>query len=623
MKIADLYNRLKRDKHIQAWYALDIYGFYRDNGHSFYVNDKNRIDDAKGIWLNTDLGSPLRIDDTITHTYRSLTPIGNQRSIALERYPGTHDDSLYAAHPIEETNIGFMLTVGEVRIWIEYSDSTKSLTSQEREGRFNICHGIAYWLREITPSITELIDNLKSMCTEIKILISSRDHLDSMDRLRAESEPRAWLTARCPAIGTVQLILHPAHPRGLGGPTNSGERHILESLLNCLAKMSKQTKQHTNIDISRIVDQHAPLGPKKMIMYLDQNRNPRLIPGNLPPARVLRDHDLHIVVDTIAEKLTFPPADSRGYIEKRDRRVVLNNIVSIHFKEMQDCIARLDPCDLLSFVVRQHEAIVYELADEALTLPARIACFGSGEQYITEIYGHIDKLVEADASARFLIEYIAAQPPTGQHPISLSTYDYLMALSHEVIGKGFLSDAVKYNSADIQLRKLGTRRLGVESSGRYLTGVQEFRSIRSSHDTKSHQEHFAYHWEQPVHTVDTEAIGSLDTAVTAEFGFSMTDLKSLIDSMTNLSVELSTDPSVLQRSQVVDHVVKEMNCAEDLVDRILSEISLSPRADFFPHKKSDVYPWRFNRNLSYMRRPLILRENDSNHTLMWGVQTLE
>lgn len=49
---------------------------------------------------------------------------------------------------------------------------------------------------------------------------------------------------------------------------------------------------------------------------------------------------------------------------------------------------------------------------------------------------------------------------------------------------------------------------------------------------------------------------------------------------------------------------------------------LSPRSDFLvppqPYSSSDVYPWRFNRGLSYIRRPLLKVEHTSGDELIWG-----
>ena len=157
-----------------------------------------------------------------------------------------------------------------------------------------------------------------------------------------------------------------------------------------------------------------------------------------------------------------------------------------------------------------------------------------------------------------------------------------MAASHELITKGLLSDSVHHNSADLRLCQLPTGRLHIESSGQYLTGVQEFRAIRSDHDAASYEKHFAAHWKQVEDTDALPDMDALDSAMAAEFGFSMTDLQSFIVSMTNLSLELSLEPSELERTEVVDFVANDLQQSFGHVDRILRELTYTARPSFFP-----------------------------------------
>lgn len=59
-----------------------------------------------------------------------------------------------------------------------------------------------------------------------------------------------------------------------------------------------------------------------------------------------------------------------------------------------------------------------------------------------------------------------------------------------------------------------------------------------------------------------------------------------------------------------------------MVEKIIDQITLCRRQDFLvppaPFKKHDVYPWRFNRELSFTRRPIIQYNDD----LIWGNRQL-
>lgn len=60
----------------------------------------------------------------------------------------------------------------------------------------------------------------------------------------------------------------------------------------------------------------------------------------------------------------------------------------------------------------------------------------------------------------------------------------------------------------------------------------------------------------------------------------------------------------------------------EISTRILKDITLTAREDFMKapagFRKEDVYPWRFNRQYSFIRRPILCRGND----LIWGIRQL-
>lgn len=62
--------------------------------------------------------------------------------------------------------------------------------------------------------------------------------------------------------------------------------------------------------------------------------------------------------------------------------------------------------------------------------------------------------------------------------------------------------------------------------------------------------------------------------------------------------------------------------SSEISTRILKDITLTAREDFMKapagFRKEDVYPWRFNRQYSFVRRPILCRGND----LIWGIRQL-
>lgn len=71
--------------------------------------------------------------------------------------------------------------------------------------------------------------------------------------------------------------------------------------------------------------------------------------------------------------------------------------------------------------------------------------------------------------------------------------------------------------------------------------------------------------------------------------------------------------------------IKKFECDKLAVkiQKILDYICLDKRASFLippeGFRKEDTYPWRFNRELSFTRRPLIKRDNE----YIWGNRNIK
>lgn len=85
---------------------------------------------------------------------------------------------------------------------------------------------------------------------------------------------------------------------------------------------------------------------------------------------------------------------------------------------------------------------------------------------------------------------------------------------------------------------------------------------------------------------------------------------------------IDSDVKRAARSTIAEEVAKQTLISIDLVEKIIDQITLCQRPDFLippePYKKYDVYPWRFNRDLSFTRRPII----EYNGDLIWGNRQL-
>lgn len=103
-------------------------------------------------------------------------------------------------------------------------------------------------------------------------------------------------------------------------------------------------------------------------------------------------------------------------------------------------------------------------------------------------------------------------------------------------------------------------------------------------------------------------------ASAAEFGFTLDQHADLVWIAVEECVRQERAVAVMERAKFVALVSQELEVAEALVSDWISSLSLSARPEFFkvpaPASQADVYPWKYNRRWSLMRRPFVVRGDD-------------
>jgi hypothetical protein len=112
--------------------------------------------------------------------------------------------------------------------------------------------------------------------------------------------------------------------------------------------------------------------------------------------------------------------------------------------------------------------------------------------------------------------------------------------------------------------------------------------------------------------------------VEAETGFTLDQWNDAYAEIWNIGSQLDGNVKILERSELVRSMASRLTWNDDRVSEIVNFLSLTPRDDFLspaaPYRQVDVYPWRFGRPLSYIRRPLIVvpSQDRGADMILWG-----
>lgn len=616
-KFARASERVRVGARVMPSDPLDEYAAWRDNKRSFYFGDDGRptfviFDSSHGRALREQVAAerdihPAHLDDQITEVMR------------------LHDDPEIPIY-VRVLDLGDSESLGPrqlveadgAAIWVV------GRTESEHEWRpyFEMVDATAYWVWQISPSLPEMPSALIQAGITLVVEVE-----DPAAWARRPVEDDGGPVASVNTLGEgLKVTVHPVMMARLDRPDNVADRELTELLLKGFWELSEGWGGEAPMDgtIANALERHAPLGPKKKITLVSNLKEIALVDGPLPPYRPLQDADAEPLLDQAGELIAANTKIQIGPINADEAGDVLNMIVADHFEQFAKMIASLSPNGLLEVLVAIHESALHHEAVAQMTFASKAACF-SETKLVDDLVEEIPLGASTAIAMRFILEYVVTRPPTGLRPLSRDFLDQILALAAQIANRGLISDVVTYELGDLKLELLGSGRLGINRHGGYLGGQQTYLEARIPSQASAARESYGDLWEAPAGGRPPIA-DKLDAGAQAEWGVSMTELAEFHGELVGAAMRRSMAVSSATRGELVAELGEALDLAQSKIERILEMLSLAARKDFLKPPKAyalpDVYPWRFNRELSYLRRPLLVRPspdgNPDADEILWG-----
>ncbi|MGW5638522.1 hypothetical protein [Streptomyces sp. NPDC003832] len=605
-RFAHAEEQLLADTVVHSFSTLDDYGMYRDHDYSYYLSDERR---PTAIFVDSDFGPALRIEAHRRFDHHAAVSAHRPSIVPVVSLYGVDTAPIYRTHPsVPEDELlveaaGLRVWVGAEQVTADALDSFQSM----------VVEATAYWAWQL---ILEAPQALHALCDAqgcLRIALSFDDP-DAWQAALAggdldHNEEAPWVAWRPSRAGTVRLELLAAGAQSLLREGNSADRMLVHALAEACAR------EDSSLQAGVLVEGVAPYGHKKM---LHARANPSLLrPGALPEPRLVQPAVSAVVLDELGAWLTAQGVE-QGTVADDKRLEVLNKAVQHCFQRIQKLTASLAPGGLISQLLQRHEALIHAEAHHDQVLPARLACFGTSSQPATQLATESRQRVAAAQASRFIIEYTAATPPTGDLPLTLDTYDTLLAIAAELISRAMLSDAIRHDFSTAQLSMLASGRLGVSRGDQYETGTGAL-ALARAHAAIAGAAHDPLTPDSRKATAPTDRV---EEAMLAEFGFTLTEHANGIGELIALGDDTcANEPFVLPAVRVHQHLCTTLGWTDGKAHDFLDRLSLRPRPAFLS-VGPDAWPWRYNREWSYMRRPLIRMQASDGDVLAWAPRHL-
>lgn len=573
---------------------LDEFCTYVENEMSFYLSDDGLQD---FIAFQPGAGLDLRLKQySETDRHGVVAPVASRAIVhASRRYP-RDAPGIFIIEPSSSYR-GYVVELGGQHVFVTADLPPREVASVG----LNLLEAVAFWVWEcasrlgVTPT---------RPVTEIELHFGDP---------RAWSKARDWSTNE-PAVRAAlasagfRLEFSEAFVGLLQERANTAERELVRVLLATLFEVG-------NAALTGFVDEVAPSGPKRMLYVFSQHDSPDMLAEGLPRPLTVHEQATAQLLDELGEWLRSPSGGGfpAGVPQPDDRVALLNAAVEHLFCLLEQEVAKYSSRQLIDFLVAQNEALVHDLKFNELMLRSRLACFGEKSDTVDDLVQERASTSHAHRANRFLIEYVAAQPPTGERLMEDLDCIRLLAIANEIVERGTTSDYLKYRLADFEVSILGSGRLGVSREEPVIQAMNAYanhagmRSVRKSQEEDS--------GDSPA-GLDLDAfITESDDAMRAEFGFTLTDLREVCGGLLDLAT--ADHVTRISRDEAQSKIVAARRLATDVVAAVLDEITLTGR-DSFLSIGPDAYPWRFSRNMSYLRRPVVLQGDE----LVFGFRSI-
>jgi len=603
-RFAQARTRLRTEVEVISWSVLDEYATYRDHGYSFYFDDGAR---PNLILIETAAGLPLRVEaQQLLDRHEVLSPHSPSFVEVLALY-GTQTAPIYFTHP-RYGDIEHVVEWDGRHLWIGRSGEVPECLSG-----FHglVAEAAAYWMWQVCLAQPDLIRAAAGDRSALYTTISFNDAHAWSDTLAGAVPPGdsySWVHGQAAGDGHLNLELCTAGAGALRQADNTADRELVRALLTAL----KEAADQSATEVSNLVEQLAPWGHKRMLHSVEAHEVARR-PGGLPSVRTVQAAETANVMDELGAWLSGQGLP-KGPVDPDERTQLLNQVVEHYFKLLVATVARLSPTGLLEELLLRDEALLHQEEHRAKVLPSYLACFGPASKPAQDLERENRRQVEAAVASRFLIEYVAATPPAGHELLTLEVYDHMLAIAAELCARATLSDAIRYGFSQSQLGLLDSGRLGVSRGDRYQAGVRALSEAQAEILHRLSLEPMSV----PPATRPEPPIAQVEAAMNAEFGFTFELMAHGLAELIALSDEQTSQaPLLVPEADVIEHLQSSLGWSADAARRFIDHLSLEPRPEFMSIGP-DACPWRYNRNRSYVRRPLIRVNSETGPALLWG-----
>lgn len=602
--------------------SLDVYALYKHYGESFYMTD-NKSSDILYIEPNNGCDLIFKSKDKLYFhgTLKRLN--GRYVHIPVIR------DLDYAAifKPVYSDINAKSCESYNIPVWVScYQEEKQGINPSSISD--TVITAVAYWMDILQPSIADMISQRFKCTVEIELVFNGKVLADKGiyydDKIKPTQEGN--LTVSKTESG-VTVTFDDDYIHSFMGAGNESERNMMRSIIIELLDIDEETA-------SQIIDSRIPFGQAKMILMMESTLNPLTIPLWLYTPIYIHAATSQILLDEFPQWMKKNGHDIAGKLNTKTEKVdFLHKGVDVLLNELARRLSSFDTLCLLRMLMQNHETLVFQREYNKILQPAQILCFGEDESKRKEFFDTEKLLADAGLSTRALIEYLAAtQYSGGSVKPGNDDVEGLLAIMNEVISIGGICDAIHLEVANHTIEKLDSGRYGIYDDI-FSDNMGEFAATRTIESVNGQIEDFESKMSRMAVRPDIKEknkdaeLEKIDVAFLEDWGVSYSNILQFLHVCYIIAMKQQKSVVEMEESQLVKAMQEYCTeLTEDLAKKCIIRLSLDKRENYLTPPKGligkDIFPWSYNRELSYLRRPVIRYQYDNGIVMcMFGFRS--
>lgn len=512
-------------------------------------------------------------------------------------------------------------------IWITFDNKYRKIGSSYAEA-------IAYWFNRIYNDLNPIIN--PNFYHPIEIIISFEENFINLsieEFRKIESDPVVINYEIDHKTGKIKIIIPNTFFNLTNRDDNASEVYLIEVLIECLGNvLDRSGMGNISSDNIQKVLSAIPNDNTKMLLSATSETKIDLDERYIPKLRYLSQADSSIVLEDLVSWISEEvPEKIEG---KEDKIKLCDKIISTLVKKIREELKNYNCFEILEYLMLRCESVLNFRAFRSIKVVTQLKCFGEYEDILDKFHEADTKAVRLSLAVRCLIEFVTSEPYFGKKRVNDDDTDFLLALMDELIYFGIIRDLVFLDMNNPEMGLLPSGRIGV-SKEYFDNEMSRFnidtRKDELGHYVKSFKSNYVTSKKQKQNSSDnedTEYFDSIDSALLNDWKITLPNLVAILNSLAHYSIENGSSYMFMKETDFISLLKNEFEMSEIEIQSVFRLLILDSRGKFEKkvdgYEYSEILPWRYNRQLSYLSRPIlrIKEEAEESHLICFSARHL-